>query len=344
MRSFTKIFASLLLFSTLSVMSVDAQRHRDTHQAKEQSTRRGNRSSNGNSSVVNNAHRKKDPAVARPAHGNTSTPDRPNGNGNRPGGNQGHNPGGNGNRPGNNQGHNPGGSGNRPGGNQGHNPNGNGNRPGNNQGHNPGGVNPGHNPGHNQGGNRPGGNAWRPGNNFGPGHVPRPPHMPPPQRPGRPININPWHRPTPPPTWRPYIGAPSFATIMGITLGTAIGVSLDYLINSGYTVDGYTGNQVYLRNVNQLNYMWPDATLYYGPGGLTGSEFMYSTVGYNTSRYYSIYNNLIGLYGPPATILNPAGGMGASWFGPNGAFVTLQFLPRATYSGTRYFTTLSFGM
>jgi len=91
--------------------------------------------------------------------------------------------------------------------------------------------------------------------------------------------------------------------------------------------------------------MWPDATLYYGPqGGLTGSEYMYSTPGYNTSRYYSVYNNLIGLYGPPAVILNPSGGMGATWFGPNGAFVTLKFAPASAYGGLRYFTTLTFGL
>ncbi len=54
-------------------------------------------------------------------------------------------------------------------------------------------------------------------------------------------------------------------------------MSLDYLINRGYTIDGYGNDAVYLRDVNEMSYYWPDATLYYGAGGLARSEFLYST-------------------------------------------------------------------
>ena len=177
-----------------------------------------------------------------------------------------------------------------------------------------------------------------------PGVSHRPPVMPPPHRPARPVAHTHWHRPVAPATWRPYRGCPSFSTALGIAFGTAIMSSIDMLLNNGYTVDGYNANQIYLRNVNQLNYMWPDATLYYNNGGLAGSAYIYSTPGYNTARYYSVYNNLVGLYGQPVTVLSPSQGLGATWFGNNGAFVTLNYSQGASADGSlRYFTTLSFG-
>lgn len=187
----------------------------------------------------------------------------------------------------------------------------------------------------------------QPGHNYGPvrpGVSHRPPVMAPPHRPARPVAHTYWNRPLPPGSWRPYRGCPSFTTALGIAFGTAIMSSIDMLLNNGYIVDGYNNNQVYLRNVNQLNYMWPDATLYYDNGGLAGSSYIYSTPGYNTARYYSVYNNLVGLYGQPVTVLSPSQGLGATWFGNNGAFVTLNYTQGPAADGSlRYFTTLSFG-
>ena len=185
-----------------------------------------------------------------------------NNNGHRPGNNGGNN----GHRPGNN---NPG----RPGNNN------NGHRPGNN-GHNPG------RPGH--GGYNPG-RPHRPGGDYRPNR-PNRPHRPtvivPPHRPHRPP-MRPWSRPVPPPSWRPRPAAPVIASILGITFGTAINMSLDYLINRGYTIDGYGNDAVYLRDVNEMSYYWPDATLYYGAGGLARSEFLYSTSYPDPMRYNS---------------------------------------------------------
>lgn len=243
-----------------------------------------------------------------------------NNNGHRPGNNGGNN----GHRPGNN---NPG----RPGNNN------NGHRPGNN-GHNPG------RPGH--GGYNPG-RPHRPGGDYRPNR-PNRPHRPivivPPHRPHRPP-MRPWSRPVPPPSWRPRPAAPVIASILGITFGTAINMSLDYLINRGYTIDGYGNDAVYLRDVNEMSYYWPDATLYYGAGGLARSEFLYSTSYPDPMRYNSLYTRFNRTYGPPINIVRTGGVLSATWFAPNRGYVTIDYRSQYSLGGDlRYFTTLTFGL
>lgn len=247
---------------------------------------------------------------------------------------------GNGARPGNNQG--------RPGGNG----IGNGARPGNNQGR-PGGHGRPDRPG-NHYGNRPDYRPdYRPGNRPDrPGYRPvvpgrprpgRPAVMAPPPRPYRPI-ARPWSRPVPPPSWRPYRGCPVIGSILGITFGTALNLSLDYLYNNGYTVDGYGNNVVYLRNIPQMSYTWPDATLYYGNAGLERSQFIYSTAYYDLTRYNSLYNSFMGSYGAPVGYSNAGNGFVATWFGYNNGYISLEFRPMYTSGGQlRYYTTLTFG-
>lgn len=184
----------------------------------------------------------------------------------------------------------------------------------------------------------------RPGiGHLPPGHA-RPPMMHPPMRPHRPRPSR-WSRPVPPPSWRPRPHAPSFAAILGITFGTALNLSLDYLINHGYTVDGYGNNVVYLRDINQFNYYWPDATLYYGNGGLARSEFLYSTSYPDMMRYNSLYNSFTGTYGSPVNYSNSGASLSATWFAPNRGYITLQYNPQYSLGGqVRYFTTLTFGL
>lgn len=112
----------------------------------------------------------------------------------------------------------------------------------------------------------------------------RPPRHIPMAKPHRPP-VRHYHRPVPPPSFRPHRGCPVIHGILGITFGTAINISLNYLQNRGYVVDGYTGDVVYLRNVNEMSFLWPDATLYYGTNGLIGSQFSYSTNYYDRTRY-----------------------------------------------------------
>lgn len=278
----------------------------------------------------------------RPNHGNNNRPDNGN-NHKRPGINDQHRPGnGNngmnhGNRPADNH-HRP--EGMRPGNNNrptGGRPGINESRPGHNSGS--------HRPG-NQHGNRPGLNhGHRPGMHPGNGHVTsRPPMIAPPHRPHRPPMVRPHHRPMPPRGWRPAGRIPVIRGVIGLTFGTTIGLSLDYLFNAGYNVDGYTDNIVYLRNVAALNYVWTDAALYYGNSGLDASSFYYSTPVYDLARYNNVYNSLVATYGMPVSVNNTMGSLGATWFGGNNGYITLTFGQNNIGPGIRYLTTLTFGM
>lgn len=109
-------------------------------------------------------------------------------------------------------------------------------------------------------------------------------------------------------------------------------------------VDGYGPDVVYLRNVSQMSYIWPDATLYYGNGGFDRSQFVYSTGAYDMSRYNNVYNNLVLQYGSPVNYVNNGNGFTATWFGSGNGYISLHFGPNYTTGGQlRYFTTLTFG-
>lgn len=305
MKRLIRIFVIALVSIAMMVPPIEAQSRTTGN--------RNERSHSTQNSRPNNSGRPSN-SSGRPGNNN---------NGHRPGNNGGNN----GHRPGNN---NPG----RPGNNN------NGHRPGNN-GHNPG------RPGH--GGYNPG-RPHRPGGDYRPNRPNRPnrPHRPtvivPPHRPHRPP-MRPWSRPVPPPSWRPRPAAPVIASILGITFGTAINMSLDYLINRGYTIDGYGNDAVYLRDVNEMSYYWPDATLYYGAGGLARSEFLYSTSYPDPMRYNSLYTRFNRTYGPPINIVRTGGVLSATWFAPNRGYVTIDYRSQYSLGGDlRYFTTLTFGL
>ncbi len=229
-----------------------------------------------------------------------------------------------------------------------------GSRPGNgnvNPGRNDGGSRPGGNvnPGRNDGGSRPGNGAVNPGRNGGgsrpggnvnhgrPGNHGRQPGI----MPGRSPRYG-WVRPVAPTGWRPGPRAPRFTSILGLTLGMAYDLSLDYLY-SNYNVYSYGSNVVYLNNVRQLNYMWPAATVYFDGGTLGRGEFYYSTDYYDTARYNSVYADLVRAYGAPITKvpITRANGGYSQWFGPDGRYVTLEYQPQSDGYCT---TTLSFGI
>ncbi len=194
---------------------------------------------------------------------------------------------------------------------------------------------------------RPGGPAVAPGGpgRPGSGQVMRPPVMQPAPRPYRPVPPTHYARPVPPHAWRPVAGCPTVSGILGITFGTGINLSLDYLYGGGYTIAGYTNNAVYLTDINAFNYIWPDATLYYGSSGLTYSQFFYSTQYYDLSRYNAILASLTAQYGRPVSVVQQAGGGYVStWFGYNNSYITLSFgQGSAVGGGLRFFTTLTFG-
>lgn len=195
--------------------------------------------------------------------------------------------------------------------------------------------------------NRPSGPSVAPGGPGRPGHGPamRPPVMQPAPRPYRPVLPIHYARPVPPRSWRPVYGCPTISGILGIAFGTSINLSLDYLYGGGYSISGYNNNTVYLTDINAFNYMWPDATLYYGPSGLTYSQFYYSTQYYDLARYNAIRASLIAQYGSPVSVTSqPGGGYVSTWFGYNNSYITLSFgQDAAVGGGNRFFTTLTFG-
>ena len=265
---------------------------------------------------------------------------------------------GNNSRPGNNGNSRPGNGSNnsRPGNNGNHNGN---SKPGNNGNYNPG--KPGNNGNHN-GNYKPGNNGNHNGNhNSGVSHWPgyRPPSgpapvvrpgthrpnwstpVPPPHRNYRPIG-RPIPRPVPPHGYHPCHTAPVIHTILGITFGTLYNVSLDYLYNKGYEIDGYADNTVYLRNVPEMGYTWPDATIYYDSyGRLASSQFIYSTSFSALGRYDRLYHTLSMTYGSPVSASWNGAHRETIWYGGDArGYVSLEY----DYSGGRYYTILSYGI
>ena len=308
------------------------------------------RSSNTSRNDRNN-NNKTNNRPSRPV--NTGNNSRPGNNGNsRPGnGSNNSRPGNNGNhngnsKPGNNGNYNPG----KPGNNGNHNGNYKPGKPGNNGNHNGN-----HKPG------KPGNNGIHNGHNGGVSHWPgyRPPSgpapvvrpgthrpnwstpVPPPHRNYRPIG-RPIPRPVPPHGYHHCHTAPVIHTILGITFGTLYNASLDYLYSKGYEIDGYADNTVYLRNVPEMGYTWPDATIYYDSyGRLASSQFIYSTSFSALGRYDRLYHTLSMTYGSPVSASWNGAHRETIWYGGDArGYVSLEY----DYSGGRYYTILSYGI
>ena len=239
----------------------------------------------------------------------------------------------------------------KPGNNGNHNGNHKPGKPGNNGNHNgnhkPG--KPGNNGNHN--GNHNSGVSHWPGYRppSGPAPVVRPgthrPNwstpVPPPHRNYRPV-CRPIPRPVPPHGYHPCHTAPVIHTILGITFGTLYNASLDYLYSKGYEIDGYADNTVYLRNVPEMGYTWPDATIYYDSyGRLASSQFIYSTSFSALGRYDRLYHTLSMTYGSPVSASWNGAHRETIWYGGDArGYVSLEY----DYSGGRYYTILSYGI
>ena len=346
MKRFWRIVAIALICGALTTPQLEARGRNDRGNSSTE-----NRSSQSVSRPNGGGNKESRPAgsnnnVSKPGNNNNSSALKPGNNNNRPDNNSNapkpgnNNVGNNNNRPNNNNNAPKPGNNNRPDNNKPQKPSGNVNAPGGNNnnhaGQPPHGNNNAPRPGNDKAGrpSLPGHNA--PSHNNGPSHhhIDRP-HCPP---------ARPYYRPTPPPTFRPHSGCPVLRTILGISFGTSINLSIDYLNRNGYSVSGYGNDVVYLRNVSQLNYTWHDATLYYDAYGLTGSQFMYSTNYNSTTRYNNVYNTLYNQYGAPVSYNNTYSEMTATWWGYDGQYVSLEYRPIYTNNGQlRYFTILSFG-
>lgn len=343
MKKFVQtVTAFLLAFAMVAAPVADAQTRGRGGQNTSSGASAPNRPSGNGGNRPSSSH-----SANRPAHGTS----RPTNNGassnhTRPGqGSQNNRPGNSGNRPGN--------SDSRPGqGITGMRPVNPGNGTSNGR---PGNGGQQHRPERPEGNNnhRPGEGNHRPGNDhYRPSKPERPPRPPRPHRPPRPPRPHPhgyrhpvpffgaYHRPVPPPRWHYVSGGPVFGTILGVALGTAITASINALVNNGYTVSSYGNNVVYLNDVPQMNYYWPDAALYYTNGVLTGSQFTCPTSYYDLSRYNNLYAAFTAQYGMPVQTTNSGGVISATWYGAGGRYVNLSF--NTNYTGS-YYTTLSFG-
>lgn len=217
-------------------------------------------------------------------------------------------------------------------------------RPGNNTKPRPGSSLPRPGSGSNHG-NRPGNSLPRPGS--GGHHASRP--TPPPRPAYRPPVLYRWERPLPPPPPRynyVRVGVPSIGSVLGLAFGSLIDYSIGSLINSGYTISStYGGNTVYLSNVAQYGVTWPEATLFYIDGGLSGARFQYGSYSPTDYRFMTAYGQLCATYGEPVSYTNNNGYPVATWWGGNNTgYITLQYGPGVTNTGaTMYYTDLIYG-
>ena len=192
---------------------------------------------------------------------------------------------------------------------------------------------------------RPGNSVPRPGTGGRPASRPTPPPRPA-YRP--PVSYR-WERPLPPPPPRyNYIrvGVPSIGSVLGLAFGSLIDYSIGSLINSGYTITStYGGNTVYLSNVAQYGVTWPEATLFYVDGGLSGARFQYGSYSPTDYRFMTAYRQLCATYGDPVSYTNNYGYPVATWWGGNNTgYITLQYGPGVTNTGaTMYYTDLIYG-
>ena len=361
------LMSATLIIAPSAVGSEQSQRRNSgggNHRTTTTTTSRGNNRTSSRqdaASKSNISNRNTNSVSARPASGNSGS--RPGNSGSRP------NSGNSGSRPGNGNNNNRPGSGNhgnnnnRPGsGNHGNNNNrpGSGNHGGNNN--RPGSGNHGNNNNRPGSGNH-GGNNYRPGGNHGGGHGYHPgggPHYgssaP---RPGagsrpRPIYRPPvsyrWERPLPPPPPRyrtVRVGVPTIGSVLGLTFGTLIDYGVATLINAGYNVTStYGGNTIYLTNVNQYGINWPQATIFYGNGGMSGARFQIASYSPTDLNFRLAYQQLSSIYGNPVSYDSNGGFPIVTWWGGNNTgYITLQYGPGVTSTGGQmYYTDLIYGM
>ena len=195
------------------------------------------------------------------------------------------------------------------------------------------------------------------GNPFRP-HVHRPhyhykgPHYRPPRPWGGywtvpPVNIYrpKFYAPAPPPPRTVVVyNVPVLSTILGTAFGTFIDTSLNQIYNSGYNILGYDNNIVYLSNVNQLGYEWPEVSAYYTDGLLSDVQFQNWTSNPSNYLFDRVYSQLQSTYGSPLEYDTVDGIVTVNWWaGENTGYVTLQYGPGLSESGsTYYYTTLTY--
>lgn len=135
--------------------------------------------------------------------------------------------------------------------------------------------------------------------------------------------------------------------VFGLPFGISINISIDNLRRDGYYIDGYNNNEVYLRNVYEMNYSWDDGVIIYDSSGRMQSARLYqSTYGYDSSRFDNLYSQICSQYGLPATQKYRKGEKTVTWYDRNGShYVSLAYNHMTSDGGyPRYYTILCYGI
>lgn len=137
--------------------------------------------------------------------------------------------------------------------------------------------------------------------------------------------------------------------VFGLPFGISINISIDNLRRDGYYIDGYNNNEVYLRNVYEMNYSWDDGVVIYDSSGRMQSARLYqSTYGYDSSRFDNLYSQICSQYGLPATQKYRNGEKTVTWYDRNGNgshYVSLAYNHMTSDGGyPRYYTILCYGI
>ena len=135
-----------------------------------------------------------------------------------------------------------------------------------------------------------------------------------------------------------YSSYPTIAGVLGLRWGTSFINSLNYLYYSGYEIDGFENNIVYLTDVELMDYAWDDVMLQFdGNDNLDYVEFAFWNYTYDTSRFYSLYHTLCSIYGSPVSYDNSM----YSWYGGD----EIRYVNLGMQYGTDVcYTVLAFGV
>jgi len=123
----------------------------------------------------------------------------------------------------------------------------------------------------------------------------------------------------------------------------ATNATINALISNNVTY--YTGaNEIFLNNVYEHNFYWPEAVLSYNGGVLSGSRFFFQTSYPDPSRFHRVYSSLCTSLGSPVSYTGTGNRISASWLGYGGDYVTLEYAPMPnSYGALRYYTILTYG-
>ena len=149
-----------------------------------------------------------------------------------------------------------------------------------------------------------------------------------------------WVPPVPPRYTYAVVGAPTLGTLLGLTFGSFIDAGINSLYNAGYNVAGYADNVIYLTNVTQLGFLWPEVAMQYTNGLLSNGQFSYYSATPGMGRYNSLFQQLCLQYGNPVANTNNTT---TWWAGDNTGYITLHYAYMNSLQGVPgYYTTLTY--